>query len=615
MEDIYEKELSFKNTNEDEAIKGFIKQIGAEQINREEFVLNGEKWLIDFHIFSHSDDVIIEESISNKFDKFLLVKVGSDNIRIVGWTDKKTLLSTPSRDIYRIGKRHHIVVDVNLNNLVDFKILKKDLELKTDFIINSQEAENLGHTEMISGILAGLHYFAKKAGVYFKDINLQDEFVMGDLKGRMFVRDVFSDEDMLIPETYFLNHPEIDIYILCKIKGGRYNYFGYTTKSVVEITRTVQMTGGEDMDDTGEKIRRIFAEQYLNLSDFFKIYEKKEVVEIKIELQKYVPLHQHSEFSIGDAFGKISYITDCLKAKGFKTAALTDHGTLSGVYEFQRQCLAKDLKPIIGIEAYIKINEKHEDARYHITIFVKDETGWKNLLKLQAKAVRENFYYKPIILIQDLFDNHEGLIVTSGCANGIIPRMIADKEFEQANAYMDKLKEVFKDDFYCEMMLHNINNNQETLRQLYNFAIAKDIKCIFTTDTHYSNKEDIKYHEAIKAINMKKKYGQAGYGDDIFYLLQTKDINERLEQDEYSWMKPNIESFMQNTFEIADKCNFIIKPVEEMDTLPNFDFAINENMDSVYLKDIISEFLSWKEQVKKNNEMLILTNHTKVESE
>lgn len=443
------------------------------------------------------------------------------------------------------------------------------MTIKTDFTINQQEAENLGSIEYINGILAGLHYFTKQAGLFFKDINQKDECMIGEKKVKIYTRDAFADEDMLIYDSYYEKHPEIDIYILCKIKGGKYSYIGFIERNIVDLTRVVQMIG-EDSTKASASIRRIFAEQYKNLSEIIAI-EEKEIKETKIiEPQKYVPLHMHSEFSVGDAYGKINYITDKLKEKGFKGAALTDHGTLAGVWEFQKACLAKDLKPIIGIEIYTK-TDYTENERCHTIVLVKNETGWNNLLKLHSTAARENFYHKPIIMFDDLMSNSEGLIVTSGCISSPIPKLISKKKFIEADILISRLKDRLGDDFYIELQAHTFGDNQEVMQKLHRIAIEKNIKCIFTTDSHYPDKQDKKYHEAVKAIDRKTNYGEAGYGDDCFYLMQNDDVSERVKS-KASWMLPYIDDFLVNTNEIFDKCNFKITPQDSDDTLPKIEF-------------------------------------------
>jgi DNA polymerase III alpha subunit (gram-positive type) len=348
MQKQYKKELTYASKSNEEVFSDFLKLISGEKTSENSFIFNSEKWFVDYHPFSHSDDIIVKEEDAERFDKFLLIKHGAEKTRIVGWCDKKILTSIPARDIYRNGTSCYVVMSDNLQDLSSFNIEDNSLELKKEFLINAQEADNYGHAEMISGVLAGLHYFAKKSEIYFKDLNAKDEAILGEKRIKIYTRDYLSDEDMLISENYYQSHKDVDLYILCKIKAGKYNYLGYVEKEEVDRTRVVQMTGNVDMDGTGEQIRRIFSDQYKNLSDFIKIFEEAKKEEKIIVKQNYVPLHVHSEWSVGDGFGKTSYIAKTLREKGFSACALTDHGTLAGVWEFQKACLLENIKPIIG---------------------------------------------------------------------------------------------------------------------------------------------------------------------------------------------------------------------------------------------------------------------------
>jgi len=225
--------------HQDEVIKEFIKDISAKQISPTEFIYQKKKWFIDVHVSDHSDDIIVSVDKVQKYDRFLLIKSGRNRVEIAGWCTKQQLLDSPARDIYRNGKLHHMVNDVNIKDLEEFG-LKDAKKIKQTFIINQQKADNLGHKEMINGVLAGLHSFAKQANVFFRDINQKDECILGDKKVKIYTRDAMSDEDMLLYDDYFKAHPEIDIYITCKIKGGAYWYVGYITKNIAQNTRLVQ---------------------------------------------------------------------------------------------------------------------------------------------------------------------------------------------------------------------------------------------------------------------------------------------------------------------------------------------------------------------------------------
>jgi len=571
---IFVKELEYQASKED-AMKEFFETIRATSVTKDSFEYAGKKWLVDFHPLDHSDDVIVHEGKVNDYDNFLLVKTGGDRIRIPGWTDQKTLLSTPKRDIYRNGKSYHMVVDANLNSLESFEIENTNLVLLKDYIINKQVADDKGKYEMIDGILAGLHSFVNMANVMFRDVNQVDECYIGDKKVKIYTRTAEQDENMLIKDNYYKANSDVEYYVLCKAKGGKYSYLGFVDKSVVDKTRIVQMIGQDSSKASGDT-RRIFAEQYQLMSEIIPVYVEKVEDKIEIVPQNFVPLHLHTEYSIGDGFGTISNIVDALYKKGFKGASITDHGTLGGAWDFQKKMLEKGLKPIIGYEAYVKIdNEEKPKERYHMVLHVKNEKGWENLKKLHTAAVREHFYYKPVIPLDMILENSEGLIATTACMQGVLNKLCSEKEYDKTKEILTKLKKAFGDDLYFEMMLHNIEDNQKTLQLLHALALLEDVKCIITLDSHYPNKEDKVYHDALKAISFRKKFGEAGYGDDCFYLMQDEDIEQKMLDEHMAWAKKHDlhRDWMANTFEILDKCDFQIQSGTETDTLPKMNFV------------------------------------------
>jgi len=457
--------------------------------------------------------------------------------------------------------------------IADFKRLvlqkpKNRKTVKTEFRLNKQKADNLGHKEMISGILAMAHKYCKESKLFFKDINQKDICMIGGQRAKIFTRDALSDNDMLIPEEWYQKNKDINLFILCKIKGGFCEFVGHTTKEIVVNTRLVSMIG-TDSDTASKQMRRIFAEQYLPMTDIFQIQEEqKEKVE-KIVPQNYVPLHCHSEFSIGDGCVHLKNYAKAMYKKGFKGGALTDHGTLAGVWDFQKGMLEQNIKPVLGNEFYVKIPEL-EKQRCHLVVLVKNKQGWKNILKLQSIAVRDHFYYKPVLPIEDLFNNSEGLIVSAACLIGVIQKLLLEGEGVIAEKYIKKFKEVFGEDYYGEIQIHDILGNQAIMQQSYYLHTKYGIKCIFSTDAHYMDQDHKKYHDAVKAISMKKEYKDSGFNDDCFYLMTDEDIEKRINNNpETHWMKELIHEFKKNTFEILDKIeDDIIEIPTELDTLP-----------------------------------------------
>ena len=159
-------------------------------------------------------------------------------------------------------------------------------------------------------------------------------------------------------------------------------------------------------------------------------------------------LHVHTEFSTLDGMAKIKELISKVKELGQEFIAITDHGTMSGHYQFEEECLKQDIKPILGCEFYMsKGQARKEDSGYHIIVFAKDEIGLKNMHKLQARAYKENYYRKPHITFDMLSELKEGIIVSSACIGGIIGQIAINNPLEfQLEA--QKYKAVFGDDFF-----------------------------------------------------------------------------------------------------------------------------------------------------------------------
>ena len=120
-----------------------------------------------------------------------------------------------------------------------------------------------------------------------------------------------------------------------------------------------------------------------------------------MENKNFVHLHFHSEYSLLDGACRIKDIPDALKSAGMDSLAITDHGVMFGCVEFYKTLKKNGLKPIIGCEIYVAPKSRFEKERInnksysHLVLLCKNETGYKNLIKIVSKAYTEGFYAKP----------------------------------------------------------------------------------------------------------------------------------------------------------------------------------------------------------------------------
>ena len=306
-------------------------------------------------------------------------------------------------------------------------------------------------------------------------------------------------------------------------------------------------------------------------------------------------LHLHTEYSLLDGANKISNLVSRVKELGMTSVAMTDHGNMFGAIDFYQQMREAGIKPIIGMEGYIhngeSLDDKSTKQRFHICLYAKNETGYKNLMYLSSKAFIDGFYYFPRINKKELREHSEGLICTSACLQGEVnwhlntanERNVKNGAlgYEGAKAAALEYKEIFGEDFYLEIMRHGIGDQLHIDAQILQLSRELDIKLVATNDTHYTYPDDAQYHEAFMCIGMNKLYDDPNrmrHSVHEFYLKSPQQM-ERLFAD--------IPEALEHTQEIVEKCQLELKLGDPIP--PNFKFtreyAKKEGLDIDYQDD------------------------------
>ncbi|MCX7880365.1 MAG: DNA polymerase III subunit alpha [Ignavibacteria bacterium] len=277
---------------------------------------------------------------------------------------------------------------------------------------------------------------------------------------------------------------------------------------------------------------------------------------------EFVHLHNHTHYSLLDAAATVDSLINAAVENGHRALALTDHGVMFGIMEFYHKALSKGIKPILGFEAYMAIGSRFEKTSgrnkskkknyYHILLLAKNNEGYKNLIKLTTYAHLDGFYYKPRIDRELLEKYSKGLIVCSGCLNGVINAHIINDELDKAKEQAIYYKELFGDDFYIELQNHNLPEDELILRFAPKIAKELGIKLVATNDVHYIKRE----HAIAHNVYLNIKAASEGEQEiDIFKLRYRSD------QLYYKTTAEMIELFrdypeaIENTLEIAEKCN------------------------------------------------------------
>ena len=273
---------------------------------------------------------------------------------------------------------------------------------------------------------------------------------------------------------------------------------------------------------------------------------------------KFTHLHCHSEYSLLDGLPKIDEFLNYVKKLGMEAVALTDHGNIYGAVEFYKKAIERGIKPIIGCEAYLafeKMTQERpniDDKRYHLVLLVKNERGYKNLVKLITRSHLEGFYYKPRIDEEILAQYSEGLIGLSACLQGKIPKLILAKKIDEAQKTALKYQEIFgSENFYLELQHHpNLKEQKIVNKALINISEKLKIPLVATNDSHYLKPEDADAQDVLMLINTG-----ADPDDPERLTLKADDFSLRTPEKMIEDFK-EIPEAIENTQKIADLCNF-----------------------------------------------------------
>ncbi len=283
-------------------------------------------------------------------------------------------------------------------------------------------------------------------------------------------------------------------------------------------------------------------------------------------MEDFVHLHVHSEYSLLDGLGRTGQLAKEAARLGQPALALTDHGVMHGAIEFFRDCKKQNVKPIIGVEAYLtpfgrKMSDRDsqkDNVRHHLLLLAQNMTGYKNLLKICSDAQMQGFYYKPRIDAEYLAAHAEGLICTTGCMAAEVPALLTgedgrppqpEKALERLRWYLD----VFgRERFYVELQEHSIPELSRINHTLFDWAKQHNLGLLVTNDVHYVTAADAKAHDTLLCVqtgSLVKQPNRLRFTDESYYLKSLEQMR--------AVFRPLVdlpESAFTNSLKIAEMC-------------------------------------------------------------
>jgi DNA polymerase-3 subunit alpha len=286
-------------------------------------------------------------------------------------------------------------------------------------------------------------------------------------------------------------------------------------------------------------------------------------------------LHVHTEYSLLDGFSRTKKLVQQAKALGMQHLAITDHGAMYGAIEFYKECKAGGINPIIGIEAYLTEDmhdhsKRYSDDYHHLLLLAKNNTGYNNLMKLTTIANTEGYHLRPRMDKKVLQQYAEGLIVTSSCLSGEIPKKLlkqqADEAYKMARWYQD----VFgPENFYLEIQEHhgifedgNPSPQGQLNQLLYQMHKDLQIEMVATNDLHYVEEHDAASHDVLLCVQTGKQLNspkRMKFDSHEYYLKSPEEMAR---------LFPDLPDAIINSVRIAEQCS--VDPLAYKAQLPNY---------------------------------------------
>ena len=276
---------------------------------------------------------------------------------------------------------------------------------------------------------------------------------------------------------------------------------------------------------------------------------------------QFVHLHVHSDYSLLDSCCKLDQLVAKAKRLNMPALALTDHGNMFGVLNFEKLCHVNGINPIVGCEFYVgddhlkQERTKYGKKNYHLVLLCENETGYKNMSWLCSDANTEGQYFgKPRIDFEMLKKRHEGLICLSACVAGELPQTLLNDTEEAAEQLITKYRDLFGPDrYYIELQDHGLPEQKEINEKLIRLARKLNVPLVVTNDIHYIEKEDAEAQDALRCIGFKNLLNEPhqtmGDGRTEWYFKTEEEMRQ---------LFPDVPAAYENTIKIANMCNLTI---------------------------------------------------------
>jgi DNA polymerase III subunit alpha len=308
-------------------------------------------------------------------------------------------------------------------------------------------------------------------------------------------------------------------------------------------------------------------------------------------MSNFIHLHNHSHYSVLDGAARVDQLVQRAADQGMDSIALTDHGNLYGMLDFNQQAKKVGIKPIFGCEVYVAPGSRLEKTRvkgrrvyHHLVLLAKNQTGYKNLLRLVSAGFLDGYYYRPRVDFELIKKYSEGLICLTACLAGEINQALLRDDWDSAKKTALDYREVFRDDFFLEIQNHGIPDEDIVRARMKTLSDSLALPLVATNDIHYIDKSHIYAHDMYICVRDQKPHDPRNmrYSTDQLYFKTQAEMLKAF---------GGFESACSITQEIADRCDVTLDfSTRQLPSFPIPDTSQAKSLDD-YLKEVCQEGL------------------------
>ncbi len=297
---------------------------------------------------------------------------------------------------------------------------------------------------------------------------------------------------------------------------------------------------------------------------------------------EFTHLHVHSEYSLLDGHSRIKKLVKAAKDQGMNALALTDHGAMYGTIEFYQACMDAGVKPIIGVEGYLTPRAMTDHSGHydywHLLLLAENDVGYRNLMQLTTLAHTRGYYLRPRLDRDTLAQYSEGIIATSSCLSGEIPKLLLKGDLNGARQTINWYRELFPGRFFLEIQEHHGEGSEQTKlnQMLYDLARETGLPLLATNDLHYVSADDADAQDVLLCIQTGKTLDdpkRMRFDSKEYYLKSPAEMEA---------LFGHVPEALKNTMAVAERCNVRI-PFGEA-ALPNFPIPPEFPSQEAYLR-------------------------------